>query len=285
MHRDLAARAVRRRRVAARARRACSPADGRSPSIVAPSTASKRAAPATTMFSPSLPTSSTRSSSSARRRVRAARPRPPRAPSWRTPGTRRCSRPARSRSRRRPSCPACRRRRCGSRPCPSVVSRPARFAALAMPRSRRSLTRALHVAVGLASARLQSIIPAPVWSRSSLTRLPRMTASLRTPPRSLASAAGSPFGAAGSASAAARPRLRLGLGCGLFRRRRPRLLGAALGARSQARSPAASRLLLPCLDAVGDHARDQVARADRVVVARDRRSRPRPGRSSCRRAR
>ena len=53
---------------------------------------------------------------------------------------------------------------------PSVVSRPLRFAACAIPFSRRSVTASSTSPFVSSSARLQSIIPAPVFSRSSLTR-------------------------------------------------------------------------------------------------------------------
>ena len=108
-----------------------------------------------------------------RARPRARRPpaarasRPRRARAGRRRGTPRCWRPARSRSRPRP----CRRtsRRDRSRPCPRSsrgrsASPPARCpsrAAALPPRRRRRRSRP--------SARLQSIIPAPVRSRSSLT--------------------------------------------------------------------------------------------------------------------
>ena len=58
----------------------------------------------------------------------------------------------------------------GERRRPSVVSRPARLPAGAMPRSRRSRCAASRSPPVSSSARLQSIIPAPVRSRSSLTR-------------------------------------------------------------------------------------------------------------------
>src|SRR6476659_7485019 len=52
---------------------------------------------------------------------------------------------------------------------PSPVPRPARFPAWAMPFSRRSLTAAAMSPPVSSRARLQSIIPAWVLSRSSLT--------------------------------------------------------------------------------------------------------------------
>src|SRR6266480_4736622 len=52
---------------------------------------------------------------------------------------------------------------------PAAVSRPARLAALAMPRSRRSTVAFSRSPPDSSRACLQSIMPAPVWSRSSFT--------------------------------------------------------------------------------------------------------------------
>src|SRR5438067_6409333 len=59
---------------------------------------------------------------------------------------------------------------------PSVVSRPARFAALAIPFSRRRTIAASMSPFVSCRARLQSIIPAPVRSRSSLTSAAEISA-------------------------------------------------------------------------------------------------------------
>ena len=53
--------------------------------------------------------------------------------------------------------------------------------ALAIPFSRRSVTAASRSPFVSSSARLQSIIPAPVFSRSSLTRVAEIAA-LNSPP-------------------------------------------------------------------------------------------------------
>src|SRR5439155_26269135 len=59
---------------------------------------------------------------------------------------------------------------------PSGVSRSARFAAPAIPFSRSRRTAASMSPFVSCSARLQSIIGAPVWSRSSLTRAAEISA-------------------------------------------------------------------------------------------------------------
>src|ERR687891_572922 len=65
---------------------------------------------------------------------------------------------------------------------PSVVVRPARLPACAIPRSRRSVRAASRSPSVSTSARLQSIIPAPVRSRSSLTSAAGISVT-GTPPR------------------------------------------------------------------------------------------------------
>ena len=116
-----------------------------------------------------------------RRAARSARPAAPRARRGvlaalehrvehglrRTPGSPRSSRPARSRSRRRRSRRSSPSTRVST--TPSVVSRSARFAAEAIPFSRSSLTAASKSPAVSWSARLQSIIPALVASRSCFT--------------------------------------------------------------------------------------------------------------------
>ena len=271
-----------------------------------PSPASNRAAPTTTMFSPSLAIELLPLLVERVDRVGRLRRRRPRAPSRRTPGTRRSSRPARSRSRRRRAC-----RVPSPEPVeptrPSVVSRPARLPPAPCP-SRAAARRAASMSPPVStSARLQSIIPAPVWSRSSLTRLAEI--SVTGPPPSLAralagcsarrllggpgsrpTATGPPrLGASaapdGLASACgrrrprARPLRRRGLprpparlGRGLCRRPRPRR-GAA-SAPAAAAVPARGELLrgAPSRPASIPSAiarTIRLARADRVVVARD----------------
>src|SRR5437763_3857649 len=166
---------------------------------------------------------------------------------------------------------------------PSGVSRSARFAAPAIPFSRSRRTAASMSPFVSCSARLQSIIGAPVWSRSSLTRAAEISAICRhltllgrrlghgsLPHGSLGS------GSLGSGSLGCR---RLGGGSfrdGLLARRH--LLVVALGHRRRVGRGAVRRcrplevrrrrLLLAGGDAVRDHTDDQVARPDRVVVAR-----------------
>src|SRR5262249_10187753 len=52
---------------------------------------------------------------------------------------------------------------------PSLVARPAFFAALASPRFRRIVVASSKLPFASSRAPLQSIIPAPVWSRSFFT--------------------------------------------------------------------------------------------------------------------
>lgn len=52
---------------------------------------------------------------------------------------------------------------------PSLVARPAFFAALARPRFRRMVFASSKSPTASVSAALHSIMPAPVWSRSFLT--------------------------------------------------------------------------------------------------------------------
>src|SRR5579864_9407741 len=206
----------------------------------APSTASKRAVPATTMFSPSLADSSTRWSSSS---DSAPGPRASTASRTSFAYARNSSFPETgsvshaiativpfepSSASRYPT-------------LPSVVSRPARLAALAIPFSRRRTIAASMSPFVSCSACLQAMIPAPVRSRSSFTRLAEISA-------------------INGLDLLGRGRL-LGL---VLRRRRFRL-GAVRGRLEVAHAD----LLLALLDRVGDDARDQRARADGVVVARD----------------
>ena len=166
VQREAARRLAGRRPSCARARRPCSPARGRRCDRCSPSRRlhalraddldvlaelrgeRRRAPPRASPASPPLEHG-------------------PRAPSPRRRGSRRCSRRARSRSRSRRS------RRRSSRTItptlPSLVARSARFAADAMPLSRSSLTASSKSPSVSWSARLQSIIPALVASRSSFT--------------------------------------------------------------------------------------------------------------------
>ncbi len=75
--------------------------------------------------------------------------------------------------------PACRRRRSGSRPCPPA-SRGRRAWRPGGAPLAQELGRPFSMSPSVSlSARLQSIIPAPVWSRSSLTSEAEMLRSLR----------------------------------------------------------------------------------------------------------
>ena len=131
-----------------------------------------------------------------------------------------------------------------------------------MPCSRRSLCAASTSPPVSSRARLASIMPAPVRSRSSLTSPAEICTWLMTSP-------------------AGRPRLRLGLrlrlrsgrppasgaGClSLGRPRPPRLRPGFLDRRGEV---GRGRLGLAGSDPVGDGADDQAARPDRVVVAGD----------------
>src|SRR3954454_23724533 len=118
-----------------------------------------------------------------------------------------------------------------------------------MPFSRRTRTAASMSPFVSWSARLQSIIGAPVWSRSSFTSAAEI------------SAIG--LGLLRDRLVARRHTLVVALGYGLLVRA---LLAVARGSRREVRR---SRLLLSGRDAVGDDAHDQIARADRVVVPRD----------------
>src|SRR5215203_1222324 len=127
---------------------------------------SNRVAPRTTTFSPILPTSSLRSSSS-----------------WSTSPGPCCSTTSTTLSAKErnssffetgsvshptaTSVPTRSPSRAST--MPSVVSRPARFPASAMPRSRRSFLAASRSPSASWSARFESIIPAPVSSRSCFT--------------------------------------------------------------------------------------------------------------------
>ena len=187
---------------------ACSPFDGL-----------MRFAPTTWMFSPSFAVSSTRSPSSS---AAASSPLPNTACEHalrERRGTRRSSTPARSRSRPRRSR---RRRRRPARPTlPSLVSRSARFAADAMPFSRSSLTASSKSPSVSWSARLQSIIPALVASRSCFTSAAEISV-IRSPPSvPPPSPPARPSGAGSSARPLPRPRPRLPLRPSPPRRARP----------------------------------------------------------------
>ena len=173
------------------------------------------------------------------------------------------------------------------------MARSARFAALAMPFSRRRTTAASMSPFVSCSARLQSIIPVPVRSRSSRTSWAEISAAiycllfpsgrvaeggfrrclglgaLPAPlPQPLgtplsASVAGSGSSPAGASSATVSAPGPLGRRGGLPAARGLRLLG-------RRRLELLRRdLVLAGLDRVGERADDEVARADRVVVARD----------------
>ena len=177
-----------------------------------------------------------------RRRTRCA------APSPRRRGSRRCSRRARSRSRSRRS------RRRSSRTItptlPSLVARSARFAADAIPFSRRSLTASSKSPSVSWSARLHSIIPALVASRSSFTIAAVMSVT-RSPPRSASSSPS--VGSTGAATASGRLRRSARLRPPPRRLPPARACGASLLAvplRPRS-SPGVTRCL-PGLDPVGD---------------------------------
>ena len=168
---------------------------------------------------------------------------------------------------------------------PSEVSRPARLPACAMPFSRSRRRAASRSPSASSSARLPSIIPAPVWSRSSLTRLagivltgpalPPSRAVLRRrlvrpaqPPRPVRQPRRRPARSARPSGRLGRGRLgHRGLGGSLHPRPRAPTSGGAV--RRGRRELLGRDLLLPRGDPVGDRAHDQAARADRVVVARD----------------
>src|SRR5919204_1074754 len=233
----------------------------------APSTASKRAAPATMTFSFTLPDSSARSVS-----------RPVSAPG---PFASTASRTLLANARNsslfetasvsQPTATMVPRFSSSAiryPTFPSGVGFSARFAPAAIPFSRRTRTAASMSPFVSCSARLQSIIGAPVWSRSSLTsaaeisairrdllHLIRRRGNLPVPPSRLPR----------SASADGSLRDRLLTGCDLLVvALRHRLLLRGWG-----REVSGRRLLLACRDSVGDDAHDQVAGADRVVVAGD----------------
>src|SRR5215218_9181086 len=157
-----------------------------------------------------------------------------------------------------------------ARTLPSGTARSARLAADTIPRSRSS-RRASSMSPSVSTrTRLHSIIPAPVSSRSSFTRLTGISAIL------LALLRGSGFSLLGPGGLV-RDRVRtrrlpdrgVRLGGDLFFIHDLRLLDATV------RGAAAGGHLLerhapfPRLDRIGDDAADQAARADRVVVPRD----------------
>ena len=154
-----------------------------------------------------------------------------------------------------------------SRRDPRSSRDPARLPADASPRSRSSVRAASRSPPVSCRARLQSIIPAPVWSRSSLTSLALISVTSlsalglrpeRPPARRCASrrapARGRRFG---SASAACR-----GLGS-LCR------LGRFRGLRGAASIPAAPPSLCPAAIPSAIARTIRRARADRVVVSGD----------------
>src|SRR5437588_3623600 len=243
-----------------------------------PFTASNRAVPATTTFSPSLPASSARSVSSS-----ASAPGPPASTASST---------LRAKARNSslfetgsvseptativPLLPSAATR---SITLPSVVARPARFAAVAMPCSRRSRLAASRSPFVSCSARLQSIIPAPVWSRSSLTSFAEISAI-----GALLCVCGSRlrsrlFGSGLLGGRLVRGRLVSGRLAGRLLARRDDLVvpfrhglrllrGGRLGAVAVRLGELPRRhLRLARGDPVGDRSDDQAARANRVVVA------------------
>src|SRR6266576_545132 len=115
-----------------------------------------------------------------------------------------------------------------------------------MPFSRRTRTAASMSPFVSCNARLQSIIGAPVWSRSSLTSAAEI-----------------------SAIRAALLGGRLLLRRDLLGGRVGRSLGRRPVGRGGRREVGGRRLLLPRGDSVCDRANDQVAGANRVVVAGD----------------
>src|SRR6476659_10057194 len=152
---------------------------------------------------------------------------------------------------------------------PSPVPRPARFPAWAMPFSRRSLTAASMSPPVSSRARLQSIIPAWVASRSSLT-----SAAVGVYVTSLILRLACGVGLLCRRRLGLRLRRGLRLGCGLGLCRG---LGTALGGggltvgrlgvavlRHEVRYLDAPVAALG--DAVGQDAHDERRRADRVVV-------------------
>src|SRR5437764_553074 len=244
----------------------------------APSTASNRAAPATTMFSPRRPTSCARSSSSD---ASAPGPSASTASSTFVANARNSSLFETGSVSHPTATIEPRRLSSASRypTFPSGVSRSARFAAPAIPFSRSRRTAASMSPFVSCSARLQSIIGAPVWSRSSLTRAAEISAicrhltllGRRLGHGSLA------HGSLGSGRLGCR---RLGGGSfreGLLARRHPlvvalghrRCVGRGAVRRCRPLEVRRRRLLLAGGDAVRDHTDDQVARPDRVVVARN----------------
>ena len=181
----------------------------------------------------------------------------------------------------------------GARPCPRS-SRGGALARLRHPFSRRSLRAASRSPPVSSSARLQSIIPAPVCSRSSLTRLAEISVTVPTPSarglgrRRLAAAGGSPrprrLGARGGGSRSARLRRSATASA-----RPARLRGSArrrLGASARPRpSPRRSPCSCPAAIASAIARTIRLQRADRVVVARDDVVGLVRDRSSCRRGR
>ena len=155
---------------------------------------------------------------------------------------------------------------------PSVVARSARLPAAAIPRSRSSVRAASMSPSVSCSARLHSIIPAPVWSRSSLTRLALISVTpVPRSPRTTGSASAGRLAASGSGSAAtASPAPR------------PSSAGAAAarGAASSASVTFDSAAAMPSAIARITSEHERIASS-----FPGRRRSPRPDRSSCRRAR
>ena len=230
------------------------------------------------------------------------RVRPPRCaapPRGRTPGTARCGPRSPSRSRPPPARRSCRSRGCSSTRRPRSAARSPRLAAEAWPFTRRISIGLVDVAVGLlqrglavhhprAGALAQGLyVLCRDRRRSSgllvgiegaaLARAP--AGGLRVPlgvagssgekPASSASRRARSSASRRSCSSASRARALLRLAA---------LLLLALAARGLLLGAEARRALGRH---VGDRLDDQLARADRVVVARDHVSRPGPGRSWC----
>src|SRR5215216_534035 len=228
---------------------------------------SNRVAPRTTTFSPILPTSSLRSSSS-----------------WSTSPGPCCSTTSTTLSAKErnssffetgsvshptaTSVPT--RSPTRTRTMPSVVSRPARFPASAMPRSRRSFLAASRSPSASWRARFESIIPAPVSSRSCFTSVAGISSISRLlllGGLGLGRALGLPHRLVLDGRLIGRGLLGRGLlGRGL--RRSLRLLRLAVGRRGSLEllrahlRPAVLDRLRDCLD-------HEAAGADRVVVPGD----------------
>src|SRR5262245_52088137 len=107
---------------------------------------------------------------------------------------------------------------------PSLVGRPSRLPALASPRSRSSTPARPRSPPASARARLQSIMPAPLWSRSAFTAWAEISATLLLSSRASAGRDRAPR--ASALLAGALPRARPGDLGGLRRVRQIRLVAA-----------------------------------------------------------